>query len=197
MASFGSIVLSSVVQSGREPSPSRAKNVGRKTGSIFEEVKEVLIPQVRGKEGKHNTIQVLVDVTKPLFQGTTVIVNGVSLWVQFKYDKCPDFHYNYGRIGHDLKNWWQKINDREGKEDLRFGAWMRINSGKNSPKKKEGVQKGMNFRREESVRIGKDSENERAIKESVNMESQLFGLGVRSQGEVLQNSSRRWQIRSV
>ena len=39
------------------------KEMGRKIGAVFKEVKEVIIPQSGGKEGRHLKILVLVDLS--------------------------------------------------------------------------------------------------------------------------------------
>ncbi|XP_071939973.1 uncharacterized protein [Coffea arabica] len=81
-----------------------SKAVGKKVGTIFDEVKDVLIPQTGGKEGKHMKLLVLVDIKQPLLRGTTVRINGMNKWLSFKYEKCPDFCYSCGVIGHSEKN---------------------------------------------------------------------------------------------
>ncbi|KAL3506663.1 hypothetical protein ACH5RR_032045 [Cinchona calisaya] len=94
-----------------------SKSVVRKIGSIFLDVKDVIISQIGGKEGRHVKLQVLVDLAKPLLHGTTITFNGISRWVYFKYDKCPDFLYRR-EIGRDLKNCNQEVTFENKKEEL-------------------------------------------------------------------------------
>mgnify|MGYP004719281165 CR=1 FL=1 len=54
------------------------KEVGRKIGAVFKEVKEVLIPQTKGKEGRHLKILDLTDLSKPLLRGTMLELTGLS-----------------------------------------------------------------------------------------------------------------------
>ena len=53
-----------------------SREVGRKIGRIFKEIKEMIIPQNEGKEGKHLKLLVLIDISRPLLRGTTVKMNG-------------------------------------------------------------------------------------------------------------------------
>ena len=77
-----------------------SKEVGRKIGKVFKEVKEVLIPHSGGKEGKHLKLLVNAYMTQPLLRGTTVKMNGMLKWVSFRYERVPDFCYKCGIIGH-------------------------------------------------------------------------------------------------
>lgn len=80
-----------------------SKDVGRKIGMVFKEVKEVLISHSGGKEGKHVKLLVKADMTQPLLRGTAVKMNGVLKWVSFSYERVPDFCYKCGVIGHSEK----------------------------------------------------------------------------------------------
>ena len=53
-----------------------SKEVGNKIGVVFKEVREVLIPQNGGKDGRHLKILALVDLSKPLLRGTVVRIAG-------------------------------------------------------------------------------------------------------------------------
>lgn len=76
------------------------REVGRKIGVVFKQVKDVIIPQLGGKEGRHLKTLALVDLSKPLLRGTIVKTEGTMKWVAFKYERCPNFCYNYGIVGH-------------------------------------------------------------------------------------------------
>ena len=67
------------------------KEVGRKIGSVFKQVTDVIIPQSTGKKGKHLKILVLTDLLKPLLRGTVVKLVGSTKWVAFKYRKVSRF----------------------------------------------------------------------------------------------------------
>ncbi|KAJ8440217.1 hypothetical protein Cgig2_023982 [Carnegiea gigantea] len=44
-----------------------------------------------------------VDVLKSLQRGVMVKIDGMALWIKFKYSKLPDFCYGCGVLGHTLK----------------------------------------------------------------------------------------------
>nr|XP_027062865.1 uncharacterized protein LOC113689269 [Coffea arabica] len=77
-----------------------SKEVGLKIESIFKEMKEVIIPQAGGKEERHLKLLVVVDISQPLLRGSVVKLNGMRKWISFKYERCPDFCYGCGIIGH-------------------------------------------------------------------------------------------------
>ena len=119
-----------------------SKEVGKKIGSVFHLVRDVIIPQTGGKEGRHLKLAALVDITQPLLQGTTIEVAGVAKWVQFKYERCPDFCYRCGRIGHSERSCGMGVSGREGKRDNQYGNWMRAghaNGMMSAQKKHTGV----------------------------------------------------------
>ncbi|XP_027090285.1 uncharacterized protein [Coffea arabica] len=80
------------------------RSVGFKLGKLFRSVKEVIVPPGEGKEGRHMKIMAEIDVLQPPPRGTLVKLEGVNTWVEFKYERCPDFCYNCGRIGHGDKS---------------------------------------------------------------------------------------------
>ncbi|XP_027072044.1 uncharacterized protein LOC113774451 [Coffea eugenioides] len=45
-----------------------SKEIGRKIGRVFHEVREVIIPQVGGKEGRHLKMLLTVDISQPLLR---------------------------------------------------------------------------------------------------------------------------------
>ncbi|XP_027103144.1 uncharacterized protein [Coffea arabica] len=94
-----------------------SKEVGRKIGAIFQEVKDVLVPQVGGKEGRHLKLLVVLDTSLPLLRGTTVKVNGALKWLNFRYERCPDFCYKCGMVGHGEKSCKAIIQISRGKQE--------------------------------------------------------------------------------
>ena len=80
-------------------------------------------------------IMVEVDLLQPLPRGTLVKLEGVNTWVEFRFERCPDFCYNCGIIGHGDKSC---IGDkREGQtcREGQYGAWMRAGNIMASPLK--------------------------------------------------------------
>ena len=114
------------------------KEVRRKIGGVFLSSKDVIIPKVGSNEGKHVKILVKIDLTQPLIRGTTVKMNGIIKWIDFKYEKCSDFCYCCGIMGHSEKNC--KVRGRPIDEEAQFGAWPRASTTR-SPAKKQSIPK--------------------------------------------------------
>lgn len=55
-----------------------SNKVGLKIDKLFQEVKEVLLPQTGGKEGRHMKLLVTVDTTLPLQRGSMVTLNRIK-----------------------------------------------------------------------------------------------------------------------
>ena len=49
-----------------------SKEVGRKIGAVFKDIKDVVISHIGGKDGRHLKVLVHVDLSKPLLRGTLV-----------------------------------------------------------------------------------------------------------------------------
>ena len=98
-----------------------SKEVGRKIASVFQETKEVIIPQGGGKEGRHIKVLVMADISQPLMRGTTVKMDGKVKWVNFMYERCPDFCYTCGKIGYSERNCTDSIQVEKGQADNQFG----------------------------------------------------------------------------
>lgn len=110
-----------------------SKDVGRKIGLVFQGIREVIIPQTGGKEGRHMKLSVMADISQPLLRGTTVKLEGKLKWINFKYEKSPDFCYRCGRIGHSEKNCKVSVMTETGHLENQYGPWLRANGGKSSP----------------------------------------------------------------
>ena len=109
------------------------KEVGRKVGSIFARVEDVIIPQGGGKDDKHLKILAEIDLTVPLPRGIMVKSNGMVKWIEFKYEKCPDFCFCCGRVGHNERSCGRKGLDKE--REPQYGNWLRA-SYPRSPNRK-------------------------------------------------------------
>ena len=101
------------------------KEAGWKIGAVFHEVKDVVVPQVGGKEGRHLKLLVVLDTSLPLLRGTTVKVNGILKWLNFRFERCPDFCYKCGVIGHGEKKCKALIQVSKGKQEHQYGPRMR------------------------------------------------------------------------
>uniref|UniRef100_A0A803PQH0 Zinc knuckle CX2CX4HX4C domain-containing protein n=1 Tax=Cannabis sativa TaxID=3483 RepID=A0A803PQH0_CANSA len=73
-------------------------------------------------------IRVGIDVSKLLLRGQTIIFPWMDgeLWLDYRYERLPDFCYEYGIIGHvfhKCPSFLEKLD--EGKEpDLPYGPWL-------------------------------------------------------------------------
>ena len=82
-----------------------AKDTGKIIGRVFNNVNEFIIANGKGgKDGKHLKILVEIDLNQPLLRGSTTKMNGIIKGIDFCYEKCPDFCYCCGLIGHNEKN---------------------------------------------------------------------------------------------
>ncbi|XP_027177917.1 uncharacterized protein LOC113777071 [Coffea eugenioides] len=120
-----------------------SKEVGRKIGVVFNGVKEVIIPQTGSKEGRHIKLLVVADISQPLLRGSIVKVEGSTKWVSFKYERCPDFCYNCGIVGHSERNCKRLVLVDRGHLENQYGTWMRAGNGngRNSPQKEPLVRR--------------------------------------------------------
>ncbi|XP_027152214.1 uncharacterized protein LOC113752292 [Coffea eugenioides] len=109
------------------------KDVGRKIGLVFKGVREVIVPQIGGKEGRHLKLLVDADISRPLMRGTTVQLNGTIKWLSFRYERCPDFCYKCGIVGHSERSCKAEVRLGKDKQDNQYGPWMRASWGKGSP----------------------------------------------------------------
>ena len=75
-------------------------------------------------------VKVRLDVTKRLFRGKKITVEGEeSRWVNFKYERLPNFYYRCGLLNHALKECPKNGAEKKSTEGevLQYGAWMRGN----------------------------------------------------------------------
>nr|XP_027118509.1 uncharacterized protein LOC113735714 [Coffea arabica] len=112
------------------------KEVGRKIGAVFKGVKEVIVPQSGGKEGRHLKILALVDLSVPLLRGTVVQTAGKLKWVVFKYERCPDFCYNCGVVGHSERSCKEQRVMMARLSENQYGPWMRAGNTKSPSKER-------------------------------------------------------------
>lgn len=110
-----------------------SRAAGFKVGKIFKSVRDVILPVGGGKNGRHIKIQAEINITDPLPRGTKVSLNGAQHWVEFKYEKCPDFCYKCGIIGHGDKKCSKERSEESERNAEQYGAWMKAGSVMSSP----------------------------------------------------------------
>ena len=110
-----------------------SKEAGRKIGSNFHQVRDVIIPQTSGKERRHLKLVVTVEISQPLLRGTIVKVDGVTTWASFKYERCLNFCYNCGIVRHSDHACDKQTTAGARMKDNQYEIWMRVGHGKSSP----------------------------------------------------------------
>ena len=72
-------------------------------------------------------MRIRIDVTKRLTRGKRVsIEGGESRWINFKYERLPNFCYSCGLLSHSLKDCQDNsANILHNKGELQYGAWLR------------------------------------------------------------------------
>ncbi|KAJ1401079.1 Zinc finger, CCHC-type [Sesbania bispinosa] len=105
----------------------RSVSMGRRIGACLGEVKQSNIFESREK-GSFIKVLVDFDLSKPLLAGVNVgsQVDGI-MWVDFRYERLPQFCYSCGLIGHeedDCENVHVQA-ERDGQEESTLGPWLR------------------------------------------------------------------------
>ncbi|KAL2938973.1 hypothetical protein RDABS01_022422 [Bienertia sinuspersici] len=79
---------------------------------------------------KFMRFRVDLDISKPLMRGMKILVGGTQKWVDFKYEKLPDFCYLCGLFGHSARDCG--LYDEEIPESLYpYGSWLRASPTRN------------------------------------------------------------------
>ena len=109
------------------PLMSRTKETGWAIGSSLGEVMEVDVPDSGVIWGKFLRVRVRIDATKRLIRGKKITIEGgEARWVQFKYERLPNFCYHCGLLSHALKDCPELSNTgRLSEVGLQYGAWLR------------------------------------------------------------------------
>ena len=105
----------------------------------------MIIPQGGGKDDKHIKVLAEIDLTVPLPRGVMIKSFGMMRWIEFKYEKCPDFCFCCGMIGPNERNCNSKGSNKD--RVALYGNWMKA-SYPRSPNKK--YRTGREFKRAES-----------------------------------------------
>jgi interleukin-1 receptor-associated kinase 1 len=107
-------------------SEAMAKKVGNIMG-VFEEID----PKDSHRTGRFLRFKVSLDLRKPLKKGTKIKYQEKNMWVDFKYERLPNFCFACGRIGHQMKECEEvedvdidSYSDIEEKSQA-FGPWLR------------------------------------------------------------------------
>ena len=109
------------------PLMSRTKETGWAIGSSIGEVMEVDVPDSGVVWGKSLRVRVRIDATKRLIRGKKITIEGgAARWVQFKYERLPNFCYHCGLLSHALRDCPEPSETgRLSGVGLQYGAWLR------------------------------------------------------------------------
>ncbi|KAK7830830.1 uncharacterized protein CFP56_027894 [Quercus suber] len=110
------------------PLKSRTRETGWAIGSSLGSVLEVDVPDSGVQWGRCLRVSVRIDVTRRLVRRRKITIEGgESKWVNFKYERLPNFCYKYRFLNHALKDCnddqdQSKLNEEN---QLQYGAWLR------------------------------------------------------------------------
>lgn len=106
--------------------------MGRKLGATIGEVSEVSLFEFSGQNNHVLKAKVKLNLNNPLKKGVNMgsKVDGIH-WVDFRYERLPNFCYYCGIIGHNKEACNKRTSDAErGKnESKNLGPWLRTNVG--------------------------------------------------------------------
>nr|POE89124.1 uncharacterized protein CFP56_70455 [Quercus suber] len=111
---------------------SRTKETSWTIGSKLGEVLEVNVSDSEVQWERFLWVRVSIDVTKKLIRGKKINIKGGEIrWVNFKYERLPDFCYKYGMLDHAIKECPKGSleNGLVGEGSLQYGAWLRETYG--------------------------------------------------------------------
>ena len=90
------------------PLKSRTKETGWTIESKLGEVLEVDVSNSGVQWGRCLQVRVSIDVIKKLICGKKInIEGGESKWVNFKYERLPNFCYRCGMLDRTIKECWR------------------------------------------------------------------------------------------
>ena len=129
--------------------------VGWAIGSKLGEVLEVNVSESGVQRARCLHVRVRIDVTKRLVRGKKITIEGgEGRWVQFKYERLPNFWYRCGLLSHTLKDYPEagECNTLGEKEELQYRAWLRgeIFRRSSQDSTKFGMERGVGYRHRES-----------------------------------------------
>ena len=96
------------------PEHCKSTKLGRKIASSLGEVQVYEIYQNIKDQTRFIKATITIDVNRPLMKGTNIRSKENELiWVDFKYERLPNFCYYCGLIGHDEHNSKKALKDEE------------------------------------------------------------------------------------
>ncbi|KAH7833675.1 hypothetical protein Vadar_008660 [Vaccinium darrowii] len=105
-----------------------SKEVGLKLGSKLGFVDDVSLPATGSKKGKFVRVRAHVDINLPLKRGCMVKMEASRpFWVEFRYERLPNFCFYCGLVGHDLQSCTTRFSDMDDNSlrNAQYGEWIR------------------------------------------------------------------------
>jgi len=108
----------------------RSEWIAKKTGNMVGKFLE-MDEKKCNRMGKFLRIRISIDLKKPLKKGSKIHFQGRDIWVDYKYEKLPNFCFSCGRIRHQMRD-CEDIEDQDvdayselEEKDQAFGPWLR------------------------------------------------------------------------
>jgi hypothetical protein len=108
----------------------RSEAMAKKLGNILGMFEEMDMKEVNTMR-KFLRIRTSLDLTKPLKRGSKLHFQGKDIWVDYKYERLPNFCFVCGRIGHQMRDCEDTDeHNQEGyseieEKDQAFRPWLR------------------------------------------------------------------------
>ncbi|XP_024629915.1 uncharacterized protein [Medicago truncatula] len=108
----------------------RSEAMTQKLGNILGVFEEMDMKEIN-RMGKFLRIKTSLDLTKLLKRGSKLHFQGKDIWVDYKYERLPNFCFVCGRIGHQMRDCEDiEDHDQEGcseveEKDQAFDPWLR------------------------------------------------------------------------
>ncbi|KAK6154992.1 hypothetical protein DH2020_009240 [Rehmannia glutinosa] len=100
---------------------------GKKIGSKFGKISDIIIPETGSAKGRHLKLLVEVNLDKPLLRGSKIKLGEEVCWIDFRYENLMSFCFYCGHVGH-LERGCQVRKDELKENNFsegQFGEWLR------------------------------------------------------------------------
>jgi len=108
----------------------RSEGIAKKLGNSLGGYEEMDMKEVN-RMGKFLRLRTSINLSKPLKWGSKLHFQGKDIWVDYKYERLPNFCFACGRIGHQMRD-CEEVDDLDGdgfidleEKDQAFGPWLR------------------------------------------------------------------------
>lgn len=108
----------------------RSEGIAKKLGNSMGMFEEMDLKEIN-RMGKFLRLRASINLTKPLKRGSKLHFQGKDIWVDYKYERLPNFCFACGRIGHQMRDCEEcEDPDADGfreleEKDQAYGPWLR------------------------------------------------------------------------